>query len=190
MPIEIKPLTPELAETFAAFLGGVDFSATPHWSSCYCRSYYLDCPLEEWMARKAEQNRAESVQAIQSGNMTGYLAFENGDCVGWCSANDAKEFRRIYGDIQPYCGDKKVGCTVCYVIRPDMRQKGVARALLKYAVDDFTVKGYNAMIALPFESKETPQKRYRGTLNMYLDAGYREIASEGAVYVLWLDLRS
>lgn len=190
MPLEIKPLTPELAETFAEFLGGVDFSATPHWSSCYCRSYYLDCPLEEWMARTAEQNRAESIQAIQSGKMTGYLAFENGNCVGWCSANDVKEFRRIYGDIQTYCGDKKVGCTICYVIRADMRQKGVARALLKFAVDDFSAKGYDAMIALPFDSKETPQKRYRGTLNMYLDAGYREIASEGAVHVLWLDLRS
>ncbi|MEN6338947.1 MAG: GNAT family N-acetyltransferase [Clostridiaceae bacterium] len=189
MPYEIKPLSPDLAETFAEFLGSVDFSATPHWASCYCRSYYLDCPLEDWMVRTGEQNRAESVAAIQSGEMTGYLAFEGARCVGWCSANDVKKFLRIYPDIQPYCDEKKVGCTICYVVHPDWRQKGVARALLSRAIEDFTANGYDAMIAVPFESKETPQKRYRGTLQMYLDAGYREIAAQGSVHMLWLDLR-
>lgn len=190
MDITIEPLSPNLADTFTSFLGGMDFSGTPHWASCFCRYYYLTCSMEEWRARTLETNRAESVAAIQSGEMQGYLAFAGETCVGWCSANDLKNFPRLSEDMRSYCGDQRVGCTICYVVHPFWRGKGVARALLRRAIEDYTARGYDAMLALPFESKDFPQKRYRGTPKMYLDAGYRVLDEKEGIFVLWLDLKN
>ena len=82
MAYEIKPLSPELAEAFSAFLSNMDFAQTPHWASCFCRFYYLTCSMEEWRARSLETNRAEALQAITDGTMRGYLAFDSDTCVG------------------------------------------------------------------------------------------------------------
>ena len=188
MEITIQPLSPGLAETFAAFFSGIDFSGTPHWASCFCRYYYLYCSMEEWRARTLESNRAEAIAAIQSGEMQGYLAFSGETCIGWCSANDLQNFPRLAEDMRPCSGQKRVGCTICFVIHPDWRGTGVARTLLQRAIEDYTSRGYDAMLALPFESKEFPQKRYRGTPSMYLEAGYRVLDERDGIQVMWLDL--
>ena len=78
MPLEIKPLTPALAETFCDYLTHLDFTPTPHWASCFCRFYHTTCSQMEWMRRTAERNRAEALDEIAAGNMKGFLAFENG----------------------------------------------------------------------------------------------------------------
>ncbi len=35
--------------------------------------------------------------------------------------------------------------------------------MLKQAIEDFKVQGYEAVIALPIENKNEPEKLYRGT---------------------------
>lgn len=189
MNLTIRTLTPELAPTFADYLGGLDFSHAPHWATCFCRFYYRNDTQEEWMARSGEMNRAEAMQEIAQGNMTGYLAFDGNACVGWCNAADLERLLRLREDMRPYCADKRVGCVICFVIHPEFRGRGVARALLAQAVQDFAVQGYEAVIALPFEGDVEPQKRYRGTHNMYEELGFRKLDSKYNTSLMWKDMK-
>lgn len=189
MGYNIRPLSPDLAETFSNYLTNLDFSNTPHWASCFCRYYQTTCSFEEWRGRSLETNRNEALQEIKNGNMRGYLAFDGEACVGWCNANDIANFPRIYPDMEPFCRGKSVGCTICFLIHPLHRGKGLARELLARAIADYHAAGFDAMLALPVETADAGQRRYRGTLHMYQQAGYREIKVEDNLHIMWLDLK-
>jgi hypothetical protein len=60
---------------------------------------------------------------------------------------------------------------------------------LQAAIDGFRAAGYDAAIALPIDRPMADEKRYRGTLNMYREAGYREDGRHDAVVVMRLDLK-
>ncbi|HWR22461.1 MAG TPA: GNAT family N-acetyltransferase [Feifaniaceae bacterium] len=187
MQYAVEPLTPELAETFLTYFEALDFCHAPNWAACYCRFYHTDCPGEEWAARTGEQNRAEALESIKNGGMKGCLAFDGARCIGWCNANDIRAFVRLYADIAPYAEGKKAGCTVCYVIDPAYRSRGVARGLLKAAVEGFRREGFDFVLALPVEEQKN-ERRYRGTFHMYRELGFVELAREDGAAVLRLDL--
>ena len=44
-------------------------------------------------------------------------------------------------------------------------------------------------LSVPIETADAGQRRYRGTLHMYLEAGYRELSVEGNQHTVWLDLK-
>jgi ribosomal protein S18 acetylase RimI-like enzyme len=188
MEYEVRPLTPEMSECFADYLENLDFSHAPHWASCYCRYYHLDCTGEEWMKRTGQENRSEAVKEIKAGNMKGYLAFSDDKCIGWCNANDLHNYLRLKNSFDSIVRNQKVGCVICFVIHPQYRRKGVARALLKKAVEGFSAQGYDAVLALPVENKGEPQKLYRGTLKMYRENGFEEIEKRGDLSIMLLKL--
>lgn len=188
MEYKVRALTPQLAECFADYLEGLDFSYAPHWATCYCRYYHLNCSREEWMGRTGQENRKESLEQIKSGNMKGYLAFENDKCIGWCNANDIHSYLRLENSFDSIIKDQKVGCVICFVIHPEYRGKGVARTLLKNAVEGFKAQGYDAVLALPVENMEEPEKLYRGTHNMYRENGFTEIEKRDGFSVMLLKL--
>lgn len=184
----IKPLKPELAAVFTEYLGNLGFDHAPHWSTCFCRYYHLNCSQEEWQNRSGLENREEAEKEIKDGKMKGFLAYDKDKCIGWCNANDARQYIRLEDEMAPIIKDKKVGCVICFVIHPEYRKRGVARLLLKKAIEEFKIEGYDAILALPIDIKGNPQKLYRGTLNMFNEFGFKEIEKHDNLRVMWLDL--
>ena len=60
--------------------------------------------------------------------------------------------------------------------------------MLAYSIADFRAAGYDAMLALPVEAPGAEQRRYRGTLHMFEQAGYKEVQTIDQLHVMWLDL--
>ena len=187
MNYTIKPLTEETSHIFIDYLGNLDFSHAPHWSTCFCRYYHSTCSLDEWMKRTGTQNQNEALQEISSGTMKGYLIFDQETCIGWCNANDVRNYARLQNEVAHLLEDKKIGCVICYVIHPKYRGQGVARALLKQAIIDFRTNGFNAVVAFPFKSGSS-QTMYRGTYHMYEEQGFVEIKGNENQTTMWLDL--
>jgi GNAT superfamily N-acetyltransferase len=184
----VKPLGPELGETFIEYLENLDFHHAPHWATCYCRFYHTNCSFEQWQSRTGVENKLDAIEQIGKGKMKGYLAFDNNKCIGWCNANAADQYIRLEEDLKHLIKDKKVGCVICFVIHPEYRRQGVARLLLKHAVEDFRAHGYDAILALPIIVKDEHEKLYRGTFNMYKEFGFEEIEKHDNVSVMWLKL--
>ncbi|MDR1692287.1 MAG: hypothetical protein LBR72_02925 [Oscillospiraceae bacterium] len=90
MKINIRKLTPELAEDYARF-----FDVTPHDDGtvkdalpCYCVTWrddhsYQDDPRHWFPSR--EERRAKAVQYVKEGSLQGYLAYSEGEIIGWCN---------------------------------------------------------------------------------------------------------
>jgi GNAT superfamily N-acetyltransferase len=188
MNYTIKPLNAELSKTYIEFLGNLDFSHSPHWATCFCRYYHTNCSAEEWQNRKGQENRLEAVEEIKAGNMKGYLAFDGDKCIGWCNANDSHQYQRLENEFKSLIKDQKAGCVICFVIHPEYRKQGVARLLLRQAIEGFKAQGFDAVIALPVDLKDEPEKLYRGTMNMYKEYGFEEIEKYERVSVMWLKL--
>lgn len=187
MNYTIKPLSSELSSTFTGYFDNLDFGHEPHWATCFCRFYHTNCSAAEWSNRTGEENRLEAIEQIKAGNMKGYLAFDGDKCIGWCNANNVNQYIRLEEDIKHIVKGKKVGCVICFVIHPEYRNQGIARLLLKQAIEDFRLQGFDAVLAIPVDMKDKLEKRYRGTLNMYGELGFREIEKHDNTSVMWLE---
>ena len=84
--IRIHALSPDRQADFLRFFDGEAFSDNPAWSSCYCQCFYEDHRKVTWNTRTALENRRCAGERIASGAMRGYLAYLDGEVVGWCNA--------------------------------------------------------------------------------------------------------
>ncbi|MCK9524816.1 MAG: GNAT family N-acetyltransferase [Limnochordia bacterium] len=121
--------------------------------------------------------------------MCGYLAFDQDKCIGWCNANNARQFIRLKDHLEPLIEGKKIGCVICFIVHPEYRRRGVARQLLAQAITDFKNQGYDGVLGLPVEIKDNPEKMYRGTAKMYDEQGFRLLEQHDNVSVMFLELK-
>lgn len=193
MDITVNKVQPGMGKVFGDYFAGLEFAHEPHFATCFCRFYHLNTDLDDWKSRSGEQNRNESEEAIEAGEMTGYMAFDGDKAVGWLNANDSGAYPRLQEWIGSTVEGKKVGVVICYVIHPDYRRQGVAGQLLEAAIEGFREDGYQAVLALPVEMKEVSEKDYRGPLSMYEKKGFKTLSTHGdpanaLVHAKWLDL--
>ena len=189
MNLTLRPLGPENAQESLNYLENLYFHHAPDWSGCFCRFYHNNCSNEEWSKRTPQHNKSEALESIHNGSMKGFLAYHEDQVIGWVNANRVDAYPRLENFVEAYVRSPKTGCLVCFVIHPDYRRQGVARALLKEAVDQFTGDGYDAVLAFPFESKDEPEKAYRGSLSMYLELGFTILETRNGMSVMRKDLK-
>ena len=173
MTVAIKPLTPERLDDFFHFFDQVAFTDNPAWSSCYCFYYHIACGEAEWAKRAGWENREKARDWILSGKMGGYLAYLDKSPVGWCNANDRRNYARLAAD--KGLGDdaeEKVGSIVCFIIEPQSRRRGIAKGLLEEACAGFERDGYIDAEAYPRKGAASDAQHYQGPLSMYLKAGF------------------
>lgn len=186
MTIEIKALTPEMGEIFIDYVRNIDFSYAPHWQFCHCQYYHINCDTEVWRNRTSEQNETLALQNIRDGVMQGFLAFEEEKPVGWINANDWHNYALLEDDEELASFEGKSGLIVCFLIHPDYRKQGLAKRLLKSAVENFREKGYDRVIGRPFIWSQHPERQYHGIPTMYEELGFKKISEVNGVstYVL------
>jgi len=180
--IVIRPLEPGLLEDYLVFFDRDAFADNPRWAGCYCYFNHAPHQFEEWGQRTAEQNRAGVSELIQANHMYGYLAYLDGKVAGWCNAGPRGVYTSL--DPQPEPPGERVGAIVCFVIAAPYRGRGVARSLLKSALDGFEQQGYTSVEAYPRKDAAGQAANYHGPLQMYLNAGFEALGEQdGQVFV-------
>jgi len=183
--IVIMPLRPEQAGDFLRFFDherGVAFADNPQWAKCYCHYYQVPKSIR-WASLSAPQNRTAMQARIEVGEMEGFLAYEGGDVVGWVNAQPRHKLPHCFAGlgISPTpltCVPFEAAAIVCFVIAPTQRRRGIARALLRGAIESFAARGFKLVDAFPCKSadSELAADRYHGPLRIFLDAGFNVLS--------------
>jgi GNAT superfamily N-acetyltransferase len=171
--IDIRPLTPARLGDLLRFFDGPAFADNPDWADCYCWFPYHDPASGDFDERSAEANREALAAAVGSGLASGYLAYAGDTVVGWVNAGPLVRFPRQARLTVDVAG---TASTPCFTVDPAWRGQGIARRLLAAAIDGARAAGMVRMEAAPMARPKTPAERYRGTVTLYAEAGYEQVA--------------
>ncbi|MDR0324999.1 MAG: GNAT family N-acetyltransferase [Oscillospiraceae bacterium] len=192
MKIEIRKLTPDFAEEYARF-----FDRTPHndagdRAKCYCISFCSDKVYhnggEHWYS-SPDERRLQGIQRVRDGNIQGYLAYCDGEIVGWCNANtkeDCQEginYMRSYGVPLNECrAGEKTKFIFCFAIAPRIQRMGIATQLLKHICQDAAADGFDYVEAATHTT--FTQDGLRGPLALYEKCGFSQHAVQESNVVM------
>jgi len=187
--LEIKELTPELAEDYLNF-----FDITPHDDGidehkCYCVCW---CGMDQRAVDHStvEKRRKAAGEYVRSGKIQGYLAYADGKAVGWCNANTKADCRfceswlRFMREAPADEPGLKVKSVFCFVVAPEMQRKGVATRLLERVCADAEAQGFDLVEAYPKKTFIDPAQNFNGPAAMYEKAGftvYKEINGDAVI---------
>jgi GNAT superfamily N-acetyltransferase len=176
-PLQIRPLTPgrwrDLVKLFESRGCSI---ARGCWCMYYRESGRQVVPPQSTLA----EVRRKRMQALcEQGPPPGLLAYAGREAVGWVTLGPRAEFLKLAKSVvMKPVDDKPVWSIVCFVVRPDMRHRGVAHALLKAAIDYAARRGATLLEAYAVDKKERSQDDWlwHGTKSMYDKAGFVEVA--------------
>ena len=182
MNIEIRKLTPALAEDYVTF-----FDTTPHNErykmKCYC-VYWCneDSEDEHFYSKKARREYA--LHCVKENIIKGYLAYCDDKVVGWCNANtkaDCLKSKGWRGSNGPRKGFRpteettpeiKAKSVFCFAIAPKMRRQGVATQLLARVCQDAAEDGFDFVEAYPEKEITDKSENCVGYADMYKKMGF------------------
>ena len=192
MEIEIKELSPDLAEDYARFFDTTPHNNTGKGTKCYCVTWCSD-PVyhsggEHWYPSE-EERRLHGLKRVKDGSIRGYLAYCGDEIVGWCNVNtkaDCQEamkyFRSMGIPIDECRAGEKSKFVFCFAIAPKAQSMGVATKLLAHACQDAADNGFDFIEALPY--RELADDGFRGPLALYEKCGFSiQAEHEGKVVV-------
>jgi GNAT superfamily N-acetyltransferase len=191
--LTVKPLSPNLADDFLRFFDherGLAFADNPDWAKCYC--HYYQVPREiDWPSLSAAQNRIAMDSRIEVGEMEGFLAYAGDTVVGWMNAQPRHKlphcFQRMQIPATPLpCAEYEAAVIVCFVIAPEFRRRGVARALLAGGLESLAARGIKIVDAFPFKAgdSESPADHYHGPLSLFLSEGFTILREDADLTVV------
>lgn len=180
MDIQIRKLTPELAEDYVHF-----FDVTPHDKNvdahkCYCVCWCND-DSETKDFSTAEERRKVALQYVKDNNIQGYLAYDGDDIVGWVNANTKLDCLkcicwRMFMDYVPLEKSNsgiKVKSVFCFVIAPKMKRRGIATMLLERVCKDAAEDGFDFVEAYPYKESSYQSSDFGGYFEMYKRNGFQ-----------------
>lgn len=191
MNIEIRRLTPDLAEDYIHF-----FDTTPHngeedGNQCYCITWRSDASYADnsphWFPTAAER-RERAAQFVREGSIQGYLAYLDHQVVGWCNANaecrGGLGYLRSYWPIEEDCAGVRIKSVFCFLIAPAMRRKGIAAKLLECVCQDAAAEGFDFVEAYVDRNSDAEETDFRGSVALYKKCGfYMQAERSGRVVV-------
>ena len=188
MEIEIKRLTPELADDYVHF-----FDITPHDAyvdahKCYCVCWCAD-DYEGKDFSTAQKRRAAAHAYVQQDILQGYLAYHNGTPVGWMNANVKADclkccsWRMFMKDV-PIDLSEKIKSVFCFVVTPPFQRQGIASRLLEQVIQDASADGFDAVEAYPNKSFQSIAADFMGPADLYRKHGFETVGEISEKYIV------
>ena len=190
----IERLTPRLLQDYLRFFDhetGPAFADNPEWAKCYCHFYEVPVAVT-WSAFDGPANRDAMAARITTGEMEGFLAYAGDEVVGWVNAQPYHKLQHACARLRIVAPSLPVpvqdaAAIVCFVTAPPWRRRGVARALLAGAMEDFGARGIRVIDAFPWNvgpEDTAATDHYHGSPAMFAAAGFVEIARHEKVTVV------
>lgn len=186
MEIEIRKLTPELADDYVRF-----FDKTPHDNEvdeekCYCVGWCGSGP-QDFSCK--EKRRSYAREIVENGLQQGYLAYCENEAVGWCNTNtksaclQSPAWTYFMSDVPTDGKEAEVKSIFCFVIAPHMKRRGIATKLLERICAD-AAEGLSFVEVYPNKQVEKDYLEFMGPARMYEKNGFTVTAEIKDRYVM------
>ena len=159
-------------------------------SSCYCRYWHFTGTKNEWLdrcAHRPEENARELEDAVRTDDPTGrgLVALRAGAVVGWMKLTARVALPKlralpVYRSLSLPDGATTFSIA-CLLVRPDLRRRGVARALvgaagtLAHAWGAAAVEGYPRRSTDPLHDEEA----WQGPERVFVEAAFEPVHDAG-----------
>ncbi len=170
--LEFHPLTPvrwtDLEELFGEH-GACE--------GCWCMWWRLK--RSDFDQQKGEGNRRSLKKIVDSGEISGILAYAKGQAIAWCSVAPREAYPTLERSrTLKRVDDKPVWSVVCFFVDKQFRRKGVTGKLLKAAIEHVRRQGGKILEGYPREPKKEkiPDPfAYTGLASTFHKAGFVEV---------------
>lgn len=174
--LAIHPLTPaRWPDLEAVFRARGCSQARGCWCMCYRRSGAQDLGGHE----RAALNRAAFKAIVDAGRFTGLLAYRGTQPVGWLAMAPREDFAKLArSPVMKPVDDQPVWSLICFVVPAPERGRGMARALLRGAIEHAARQGIALLEAYPVDrpGRGADQNLWFGVKSMFDAAGFEEVA--------------
>ena len=151
MTLTVLPATPDRWSHVEAIFGAKGCSVA---RGCWCMHYRRSgsAPSLSQVASRSKTYRAGLKALVDSGKPPGLVAYRDNVPVGWVSLAPREEFARLErSPVMKPVDDTPVWSIICFVVPPEHRGQGVARALLKGAIAYAREHGATVIEAYPVD---------------------------------------
>jgi GNAT superfamily N-acetyltransferase len=116
---------------------------------------------------------------IDSGTVTGLLAYLHGEVVGWVAVEPRSAYPKLaHSRVLKPVDDQPVWSVTCFFVAKEFRKQGITVELLKAAIGHVHSQGGKIVEGYPVDaSSDMPAPFvYTGTASAFLQAGFQEVA--------------
>ena len=196
MELEIRKLTPGLAEDYARFHDATPIRDGKEEIHCYCVAWrsggWSGKDGEHWFPTQ-EERRAKAIEFVRDGYIQGYLACHGDEIVGWCNANsdcrECADYLRTYWPMEEPRADIRIKSIFCFLIAPEMQRKGIASQLIACVCRDAADDGFDFVEACVEKKPRKGATDFMGSTALYEKCGFSQYAKRKEFIVMRKALR-
>ena len=184
MNIKVSRLNRNMADEYIDFFDNRAFSDGSAEKGCYCVWHHWTDKHEYERSLMPENERPNrkrdyAKELIQNGILNGFAAFCDDKIVGFCNSDIKDNYFRLSREnhSSSWKGvneNDKILSIVCFIVAPNMRRNGIAKALLNYACQYAQENGYDYVEGYPTQGEFTI-KDCGGSASMYIEHGFEII---------------
>jgi GNAT superfamily N-acetyltransferase len=168
-----RPLTAANWSDFVALFG-------PNGACGGCWCMWWRMTRREFEARHGEKNRRAMKRIVDSGEVPGIIGYEGCEPVGWCSVAPRDRFPSLdRSRVLRRIDDEPVWSIVCLFVARPHRGTGVARFMVRSAVEYAEAAGARVVEAYPVNPRgraRSSTSGYMGVPSIYAPVGFVECA--------------
>ncbi len=150
-------------------------------AGCWCM--YWKLRGKEYDEAKGSETRQMHKSIVDSGTVTGLLAYLHGEVVGWVAVEPRSSYPKLdHSRALKPVDDQPVWSVTCFFVAKKYRRKGITVELLKAAVEHVRGQGGRIVEGYPVHTKQDMPAPfiYTGTASAFQQAGFQEVARHTA----------
>ena len=178
MKLTVRPLTRERWRDLEALFNAKGCSVA---RGCWCMYYRRSGSPGSLRpgTTRSQANRADLKALLGSGEPPGLIGYQGKVPVGWVSLGPRDDYAKLRrSPVMKAVDERPVWSIVCFVVPPQFRGRGVARALLDGAIAYARKRGVALLEAYPVDKpgRSNDDSMWFGAKSMYDAAGFEEVA--------------
>jgi len=146
-------------------------------AGCWCM--YWKLRGKAYDEARGHETRQMHKSIVDSGVITGLLAYLHGEVVGWIAVEPRSAYEKLaYSRSLKPVDDQPVWSVTCFFVAKNFRRQGITVELLKAALEHVQHQGGKILEGYPVDTQKTMPASfiYTGTASAFEQAGFKEVA--------------